>query len=314
MVDKVCKLKDDSLLSEEHLPKGSMQIVDSVEMQRLLDKTQGLESRMVTGGSAANTASGLANMGIETAFVGVVGEDFLGTFFSEQMSQNHIVTRLIRNADLPTGLALTLVSQDGERTFATDLGASVSLKADDINAEMFSDFDYLHVEGYQIDNRDLLTKIIESAKAARCKVSIDLASYNVVEQNLDFLKHICKGVEVIFANEQEAQAFSGLDAEKALEVLADYAKIAVVKVGEKGSFVMQDGKKYRIEKSSHTLVDTTGAGDLYAGGFLAGLCLGLDVERCGRMGSVLAGNVIEVMGTKMDPDHWAKVHRELREE
>ncbi len=311
LVDKVCMLENDDLLSQEQLPKGSMQLVEESEMKRLLEKTNHLSAKMVTGGSAANTASGLANMGIPTSFIGVVGADDLGDFYLNDLKKNSIDPHIIRSSQFATGLALTLVSQDGERTFATNLGAAVSLSVENINADFLKQFDYLHVEGYLISNRPLLKKIIASAKSAGCKVSIDLASYNVVEENLEFLKTICKDIEVIFANEQEAEAFCGKKAEEAIDDLAKYAAIAVVKTGEKGSLVKHAGKTYVVSKSEHTLIDTTGAGDLYAGGFLAGLCSGKDVLTCGRMGSILAGNVIEVMGTKMSAEQWAKIRSEI---
>ena len=295
LVDKVCMLQSDDLLCEQNLPKGSMQLIDEKESKRLQAFTQELKSTLATGGSAANTASGTANMGIETTYIGMVGDDELGDFYIQDMQQNNISTCIFRNSDMQTGLALALVSPDGERTFATNLGAAITLSADNIGQSLFEGCEYLHIEGYLISNHDLFEKIITCGRQAGCKISIDLASYNVVEENLDYLKRVCKGVHIIFANEEEAKAFSGKEAEEALEYIAQYADIAVVKVGE----------------TLRNKIDTTGAGDLYAGGFLAGLCMDKDLSICGKMGSVLAGNVIEVMGTKMDCERWNKIKTEI---
>lgn len=311
LVDKVCMLQSDNLLCEQNLPKGSMQLIDEKESKRLQAFTQELKSTLATGGSAANTASGTANMGIETTYIGMVGDDELGDFYIQDMQQNNISTCIFRNSDMQTGLALALVSPDGERTFATNLGAAITLSADNIGQSLFEGCEYLHIEGYLISNHDLFEKIITCGRQAGCKISIDLASYNVVEENLDYLKLVCKGVHIIFANEEEAKAFSGKEAEEALEYIAQYADIAVVKVGAKGSLISSQGKVVKVGETLRNKIDTTGAGDLYAGGFLAGLCMDKDLSICGKMGSVLAGNVIEVMGTKMDCERWNKIKTEI---
>jgi sugar/nucleoside kinase (ribokinase family) len=311
LVDKICMLENDTMLSQENLPKGSMQIINQENSIRLQNTTSHLKSEISTGGSAANTANGLANLGIETAYVGMVGKDNFGDFYIEDMQKNNIKTKFFKSENTQTGLALALVSQDGERTFATHLGAAIELNASLITKELFDGYEYLHIEGYLISNRDLFKKIIECGKQSGCKISIDLASYNVVEENLEFLQEVCKGVEVIFANEQEAEAFTKTSAEEAVHIIAEYANIAVVKLGAKGSIIKHNGQITTIEEVKRNKIDTTGAGDLYASGFLAGLCQNLPLNQCGKMGSVLAGNVIEIMGTKMSPERWSKIKEEI---
>lgn len=308
LVDKVCLLNNDEVLAEEKLPKGSMQLINSEESERLQQKLKNLQSQIATGGSAANTASGIANMGIPTSYIGMVGNDELGRFYEQDMQKNNISTQIFRNNEMATGLALALVSPDGERTFATHLGAAVTLSAENIDSDLLFGFDYLHIEGYLISNNELFDKILKSGKQAGCKISVDLASYNVVEENLEYLKEVCKGVHIIFANEDEARAFSGKqNPEEALEFISQYSDIAIVKIGAKGSLISHNGMVYRISETQRNKIDTTGAGDLYAGGFLAALCYGKDLQECGRWGSVLAGNVIEIMGTKMDSERWKKI-------
>ncbi|MEE1096831.1 MAG: adenosine kinase [Bacteroidales bacterium] len=313
LVDKVCLLPNDDILREENLPKGSMQLINSEESKRLKTRLEELKSEIATGGSAANTANGIANLGVSTTYIGMVGNDELGDFYEKDMKENNISTHIFRSPDMATGLALALVSKDGERTFATHLGAAVTLSADNINETLLEGYDYLHIEGYLISNNELFNKIIDCAKKCGVKISIDLASYNVVEENLEYLKTVCKGVEIIFANEDEARAFTQKDAEAALDEIAEYANIAVVKIGAKGSLIKHNGQKMRIEETKRNKIDTTGAGDMYAGGFLAGLCKGEDLTKCGKLGSILAGNVIEIMGTKMDAQRWTKIEEEIAE-
>ncbi|MDD4703140.1 MAG: adenosine kinase, partial [Bacteroidales bacterium] len=212
-----------------------------------------------------------------------------------------------------TGCAVALVSKDGERTFATYLGAAIELSAQLISKELFQGYDYFHIEGYLIVNHALIRKAIELAKQEGLKVSIDFASYNVVEENLEFLNDICRNVDIIFANEQEAQAFTNKNAEESLEIISKICEIAVVKIGKKGSLIKSGDKKVVIGKRERTCVDTTGAGDMYAAGFLAGLCMGKGLEDCGQMGSILASEVIEVYGAKMDSTAWERIRKEIEQ-
>lgn len=311
LVDIITQLESDSILETLNLPKGSMQLVDSDVSKMVQNATSALKSSLQTGGSAANTANGIANLGVGSAFIGMVGEDKLGEFYINDMVENSIEPRFFKSKNTSTGCAVALVSKDGERTFATYLGAAIELSAQLISKELFQGYDYFHIEGYLIVNNDLIRKAIKLAKREGLKVSIDFASYNVVEENLDFLKEICKSVDIIFANEQEAKAFTNKEAEEALEDIAEICEIAVVKIGKKGSLVKNGDNKIVIGKRERTCIDTTGAGDMYAAGFLAGLCLGRDLEVCGQMGSILASEVIEVYGAKMDSLTWDRIKKEI---
>lgn len=313
LVDKVCLLENDDLLINESLPKGSMQLITEERSKRLQKIAGSLKSEMATGGSAANTASGTANLGVGTAYIGMVGNDEIGDFYVDDMKKNNIETKFFRSSTTQTGLALAFVSKDGERTFATYLGAALELNAENLNKDLFTGYDYIHIEGYLISNRSLFSRILELGKSIGAKISMDLASYNVVEENVDFLRNVCKGVEIIFANEQEAEAFSGIDAVRAVDDISSFANISVVKLGENGSLISCGGNKIKVQEVRRDKIDTTGAGDLYAGGFLAGLCQGYNLEQCGIMGSILAGNVIEIMGTKMDEKRWQNIRREIVE-
>jgi sugar/nucleoside kinase (ribokinase family) len=312
LVDIMTRIDNDELLEMLELPKGSMQLVDTETSMRVSQATGSFSRSMAAGGSAANTIHGLAKLGVETAFIGSVGSDETGNFFITEMASNN-VKPIMNQSDTPSGIAIALVSPDGERTFATHLGAAIELSPDHLNTKLFEGYSLFYVEGYLVQNEALLHKALELAKTAGLTVALDLSSYNVVEAKKEFLQAILEPfVDVVFANEEEALALTGTPPEEALGYLAQKCRIAVVKTGEKGSMVQSGNAVHQIAAIPSTPLDTTGAGDLYASGFLFGLLNEMPLERCGKIGSLLAGNVIRVVGAKMDEQHWV-VLRQLIE-
>ena len=307
LVDIMTKIPDDAILEELKLPKGSMQLVDLETSGHVLEATEHLERELTSGGSAANTIHGLAMLGVETSFVGKIGRDEYGEAFRADLLQSGIHPQLLLS-ETHSGRAVALVSLDSERTFATHLGAAVELSAEDLQSSQFQVYDYCHIEGYLVQNHELLKKAVSLAKENDVKVSIDMASYNVVEENKTFLGPIIRDyVDIIFANEEEAIAYTGLEPASALDVLAEMCDIAVVKIGEAGSLIKQGENTYEVGVIEAKSVDTTGAGDLYAAGFLYGLTEQYPMDKCGLMGSLLAGNIIEVIGAKMDKERWSNI-------
>jgi sugar/nucleoside kinase (ribokinase family) len=312
LVDLLIKLDDDQLLDALKLPKGSMILVDEDTKNLIATKAELLEKEMVSGGSAANTIHGLAKLGVDTAFLGIVGNDETGDFFFADLEKSKIFPKLKRSATA-SGIASTLVSLDGERTFGTFLGASVELTGDHIADDDFAGFDILHVEGYIVHNHELLESALRKAKAAGLKISLDLASYNVVEDNLEFLKDmVATYVDIVFANEEESRAFTG-EAEplEALRKLAENSEMAVVKVGKKGSLVMFENVLYKIPPVMTTAIDTTGAGDLYASGFIYGIIHNMSIMNAGYLGSLMASKVIENYGAKIPETSFVFIKKEL---
>lgn len=309
LVDVLTQLENDELLEELDLPRGSMQLVDAERSAQIQEKSKSLKKQMASGGSAANTIHGLAKLGVETAFIGSVGNDDTGKFFEDDLKASGIQPVLL-HSDSPSGIANGMISPDGERTFGTFLGAALDLSADKLKTDHFAGYDMLHVEGYLVQNHELLERILQLASENGLKVSLDLASYNVVEDNLDFLREMVKNyVDIVFANEEEARAFSGKEPREALDYIADLTDIAIVKVGSKGSMVKQGDQVVKINPVKATALDTTGAGDLYASGFLYGLVNNLGFEKAGFIGSLLSGTVIEVLGAKFGEDKWDEIRK-----
>jgi len=312
LVDIMIRLENDEFLNNLDLPKGGMQLVDAIRDKSVLEKLEKHSRSYSAGGSAANTVHGLAMLGVPTGYIGVIGEDELGGSFVKDLINAGVEPHMIHSLQ-ETGHAIALITPDSERTFVTYLGAAIELAPEHLLDFNFKKYDHLHVEGYLVLNHDLVEKAMSLAKQNGLTVSLDLASYNVVEDNLDFLREIVKKyVDIVFANEEEAKAFTGKEPREALNEIAEMATIAVVKTGSKGSFIKSGNEVVEIGVIKVNSLDTTGAGDLYASGFLYGQSMGLSLKRSGEIGAILAGHVIEVMGSKMGEQKWVEIIQNIR--
>ena len=270
LVDVLTILKSDRTLKEFDLPKGSMQLVSKEFSNRLLAGTLGLQRQQSSGGSAANTIHGLAHLGMETGFVGKIGKDNLGIFFEKYLKENNIAPVMFHDLE-ETGRSIALISKDAERTMATFLGAAGDLHQEDVDSDLFKGYKYFHLEGYLVQSRALIRKAVRVAKAHDLIISLDMATYNIVSENREFLEKLIREyVDILMANETEAEALTYKKADKALDAMAEMAEVAVLKMGKDGSMVKRESEKCEIGIEKVNSVDTTGAGDLYAAGFLYG--------------------------------------------
>lgn len=313
LTDILLQIQSDEVLLQLNLPKGSMQLVDAAKINEIRSKVDLSGAAMAAGGSASNTINGLTKLGIPAGFIGKISKDTIGDFFLKDTLKNGAKPHLMFSSTA-SGNCTVLVSPDGERTLCTFLGASAELTPDDLSDELFLGYDIFHIEGYLVQNHELILKAIQLAKANGLFVSIDLASYNVVEANLDFLKTIIADyVDIVFANEEEARAFTGKEPLEALIHIAGNCEIAVVKIGKEGSYVKSgDNDHHTIAPYLAESIDTTGAGDLYASGFLYGLALDLPHDICGKIGSLVSARVVEVLGAKMSDQIWGDIHAEIK--
>jgi len=311
LVDVLTILKSDSTLKDFDLPKGSMQLVSKEFSNRLLAGTLGLQKQQSSGGSAANTIHGLAHLGMETGFVGKIGKDNLGKFFEKDLKDNKINPVMFHDLD-ETGRSIALISKDTERTMATFLGAAGDLHQEDIDSDIFEGYKYFHLEGYLVQSRSLIRKAVRVAKAHDLIISLDMATYNIVSDNRDFLEKLIREyVDILMANESEAEALTNMKANNALDAMADMANVAVLKMGKDGSMLKRGAEKCKIGIEKVNCIDTTGAGDLYAAGFLYGYCNGQSLEACGKIGTILGGHTTEVIGAKMDEQKWKIVKEKV---
>ncbi len=311
LTDILLQIENDAILSSLNLMKGGMQLINTERSEEISYAVSQYAKVMATGGSASNTINGIARLGMKAGFVGKIGKDDIGLFFTNDSINNGVKPNLLVS-ETPSGRCIVLVSPDSERTLCTYLGAACELEASDLSTKMFEGYDIFHIEGYLVQNHDLIRTAVRLAKQAGLKVSIDLASYNVVEANLDFLKEIIKKyVDIVFANEEEAFAFTGKEPHEALINISDYCDIVIVKMGKDGSLIKSRNEKVQIKPRLSNCIDTTGAGDLYAAGFIFGFANNYSLEICGKIGSLVSGNVVEILGAKMSDEVWEMIHAEI---
>jgi sugar/nucleoside kinase (ribokinase family) len=308
LVDVLVRIDDDSLLEKLHLPKGSMQLIQEDTLSEIRKYTSGMKIHRSTGGSAGNTVCALAALGSNPGFIGKVGQDETGAFFGDTLRQRG-VNALLATCDLPSGIASTFISTDGERTFGTYLGAAATLRAEDLSRKMFAGYNYLYIEGYLLQDHDLMLRAVQLAKEEGLQVCLDMASYNVVEAERDFFDQlIVKYVDIVFANESEALAYTGKAPHEALEEIASKCSIAVVKTGKEGSLVKKGTEVIQLLSCPvDNVLDTTGAGDFYAAGFMYGLTCGYSLEKCVQISTILATAVIQEVGTTLPAKKWDEI-------
>ena len=313
LTDILFRTQNDDILTELSLKKGSMQLVNNEKSEQILSIFANRPSIMATGGSASNAINGLTKLGNEAGFIGKIGNDEIGKFFSNKSLENG-VEPFLKIGKTPSGHCTVLVSTDGERTMCTYLGAACELYAEDLDKTIFEEYDIFHIEGYLVQDNELIRTALKMAKDAGMTVSIDLASFNIVEDNRDFLLEMIDNyVDITFANEDEAAAFSQSTPEDALHQIAKLCDIAVVKLGSNGSMIKRGENIYKVEPVKANCVDTTGAGDMYAAGFLHGFSKDLPLDICGKIGSLVSAQVVEVVGAKLTEDVWQKIYREIEE-
>ncbi len=315
LVDVLATLKNDEILTEMQLPKGSMTLINEDKLQKINEYFDQMETHLATGGSAGNAIRGMACLGADTGFIGKINNDFYGNFFRNSLLERGTEANLLLSTTLPSGVASTFISKDGERTFGTYLGAAATLKAEELSLDMFKGYAYLFIEGYLVQDHDMILRAIELAKEAGLQICLDMASYNIVAEDFDFFSLLInKYVDIVFANEEEAKAFTGKEPEEALDIIAKMCSIAVVKIGARGSLIRKGTEVVRVQAIPvEKVLDTTGAGDYFAAGFLYGLTCGYSLEKCAKIGSILSGNVIQVIGAELPEISWERIKKEISE-
>ena len=307
MVDILSHIKDD-FLAANGVEKGIMQLIDTARAAELYGKMgPALE---ISGGSAANTIAGIAALGGRTAYVGKVKDDQLGAIFSHDIRAQGAVYDVAlapKDAVDETGRCMVLVSPDGERSMNTYLGVSEHLMPDDIDATMMADADWIYLEGYRFDGPDSVAafaKAIAACRGAGGKVSLTLSDPFCVDRHKEAFRTMIRDhVDLLFCNHHEMTAMFEADTlEQSMEMAAAECEIVACTVSENGAYVLRDGKKVHAPAVPTDIVDATGAGDMFAAGFLFGLTSSRDMLTCGRMGCVAASEIIGHIGARPEAD------------
>jgi sugar/nucleoside kinase (ribokinase family) len=293
---------EDGFLARQSLIKGTMHLVDEPRAREIYDAMgPGVE---ISGGSAANTVVGVASFGGRAHYVGKVRDDQLGEVFGHDLRATGVGYDTPRATEgPPTGRCLILVTPDAQRTMSTFLGASVRLGPGDIDRGLITRGRILYLEGYLFDPpeaQEAFRTAAAIAHAAGRKVSLTLSDpFCVGRHRQAFLDLVEHHVDILFANEAEICALYEVDFDAALARVRGHCEIAALTRSEKGSVILGDGRMHTVAPHPVAeVVDTTGAGDLYAAGVLYGLSQGLDLPTCGRLGSLAAAEVIAHVGAR----------------
>lgn len=316
LTDLVFTLPDKSLLEGLGLRAGSMTHVGRQEQERLLGLLEGCGRAVIPGGSAANTVAATARLGLSSGFIGMVGDDAIGRIYAEEMQGSGVEAHLLKGRN-PSGTAIAIITpSDGERTFATYLGAALELSPEHIDCNLFLGYDIFHLEGYLIQCPQVVEQMLRCAKLRGMTISFDLGSFNIVERNRSLLQSLVgEYVDIVFANGEEAEAFTGEGPEGAAQAISSMGKgkIAVVKLGADGSIVRRGSQVCRVEAKRVKAIDTTGAGDAYAAGFLYAFAHGAELNDCGVCGTVLASEAVVELGPKIGKNGWEVVKKGVGE-
>jgi sugar/nucleoside kinase (ribokinase family) len=300
IMDALVRVPDDSVIARLGFPRGQMTPVDDVQWQEVHDELKHLGVEMAAGGSCANTIAAMGLMGANVCYSGRIGEDALGRAYTESLKSACGHHALQRTPEHATGKCLSIISADAERTMLTDLGASVTMPGLGSFDQQIRSAGILHVTGYLLLGEPMASRCMEAIAVANqeeIKISIDLADPFVVHACLEEMMHILEEfASVVFLNADEAHALLGVGPEEAAKRLSEDVEHVVVKIGKKGSIVCHGGQTHRIGIYPTTALDTTGAGDAYAAGYLYGLSQGWEPRRCGDLGSRVASLTVGQVG------------------
>ncbi len=313
LIDVIVNIHDQEL-SSLGIHKGTMHLITKERRSELIEFIKDHEVTYSCGGSCPNTIIALASLGVNATIAGKVGKDSYGDIYREHLEALGVHNEL-SVCDEPTGSSIILVTPDSERTMNTFLGANREYCEDDIVPTSVEDADFFHFTGYMWDTtsqQQAIRKALSIAKEHGTKVTFDVADpFAVGRYRETFLNLIKNDCDVVFANSEEARIlFDNYDAFECCRSMGKLCETAIVKNGKRGSFISYKGKVMTIPVQGPVVpVDTTGAGDVYAAGFIYGLCKGYDIAKSGTVASILAGQIIQQRGAQFSPEK----SRQLRE-
>jgi sugar/nucleoside kinase (ribokinase family) len=317
LVDILVNVEDaflDNVIGE----KGGMVYVDIPQIESLLKKVPD-EPKMVPGGSAANTILALTKLGVPTGFLGQVGNDYMAKFYigNYEHAGGDVSQFKVSNTD-PTGQCLSLITPDSERTMRTCLGAAATISPDSISKDDFIGYTHLHIEGYMVHNHEVIEKALRLAKEAGLEVCLDLASFEIVRDDREFLGELLKSyVDVVFCNEDEAVQYTGTDnPEDIFDKLDGVCDVIALKLGKQGAIIKAGNIKVKANARIVDAVDTTGAGDLWQAGFLYAYVghkklTGKLLEKAGGFGAVLGAEIVQIIGASIPETRWAEIRKKF---
>lgn len=306
--------ENDDFLAQTGAIKGGMTYVEKSFIDHTVAQATSTP-KVVPGGSACNTTVGIGRLGGRARFVGKCGNGEMGRMFRSSL-EKQTVEPVLFQSDNHTGRVLSIITPDAQRSMLTFLGASAETDPRELSPGCFQDAAIVHIEGYLLFNRSLIEAALEAAKSAGALVSLDLASHNVVTEAKDMLPMLVdRYVDILIANEDEALAYTGIEDEiSSLKTMAAQVDVAILKQGARGSLIAYRDQVMTVQpKGRGPVTDTTGAGDLWAAGFLFGLVQGMPLALCGELGSLCGYEVCQVVGATIADERWVVVNHYVEE-
>jgi len=301
IVDILSKTSNE-MLHKLKIPKGSMQIIDQENCEKILKHIQ--NPSIISGGSAANTAVGYNSFGGKCCFIGQIGNDKFGDLFSKDLNNSGV---FFQDKDFQllekTSKSIVLVTPDGERSMNTFLGASNKFNIKSFDEQFIINSSIIYIEGYLFDQpeaKEAIYYCCNLAKSHDKKIALSLSDLFCVDRHrIDFLKLIDEYIDIIFANEEEIKSLYKSELKDSINNIKKNVDLGAITLGSKGSVVFQNNLEYLVDSISVTeLVDTTGAGDLFAAGFLFGFINNYSIEKCGHLGNKSASEIIKHIGAR----------------
>ncbi|GHT32005.1 adenosine kinase [Bacteroidia bacterium] len=313
LVDVLLQLNSDKSLTDIGIVKGAMDMIDENQMVVIQRTLAHLERTQSPGGSVCNSMRALANLGNHSGFLGKIGRDAVGDYYEKALLEVGVTPYFVKTDGI-SGCCTVMISPDGERTMATFLGPAPTLKPDDITEETLAQYNCIYIEGYMIVNEPLVRSTMEKARRLGVKVALDLSNFNIVNAFKDVLDDLITNyVNILLSNEGEAKAFTGLEAREANLELAKRVDISIVTLGKEGALVSARGETVHVDAYGGKPLDTTGAGDNFAAGFLYGQSIGATLQQSARIGSLLAGHVVAVIGPQIPAGEWEQIKLKVKE-
>ena len=294
---------DEEFLKDLNLEKGSMILIDDAQHKKILEQLKSKKLIKSTGGSASNTAKGVSILGGKSAFMGKVGLDDNAKTYEKLLTEWHIKAAL-STCKKDTGTSIICITPDGERTMITYLGAAGEFSDADVDKDLIKNSKILHIEGYFVGNVETYNAVLKAMKTAKDsgrKVSMDLSDTGLIKAKIDTFKKILKEyVDIVFVNEHEAKAFTGMEGEDALHILSEYCDVSIVKLGSQGSLIKHTDKInntktiHQIPIHKVKVVNTNGAGDSYAAGILYSIAHDIPMDKAGFLASYISSKVVSI--------------------
>jgi sugar/nucleoside kinase (ribokinase family) len=310
LIDILIQVKDADLKTLG-LTKGVMHLVDYQRQRQILSYFESNEKTHELGGSSLNAIRTLASLGMKTFFAGMVGRDEFSRQILQRMKSLGIDSKIL-NHEEPTGSCIVLITPDGERTMNTHLGASRLFTEALVPSGEITRSKIFHFCGYQWDTegqKEAIEQAINLAKESGTLVSFDLADPFVVDRYREKFIDLINRVDIVFANEQEAKILFDCAPEEVVNKITARGAVAVVKLGARGAIVGEKDRRIQIKPVTTNVVDTTAAGDMFASGFLYGMCNNLPLEKCGQIAATLASDVISRIGATVSTTALEKVKK-----